>query len=78
MSDYTEYFLEGKMDSSEGEELKAALEATIAEEKLCLEQFKYQINHCIKQINIINKVISAGKGSHDLVMKKKAFEEEKT
>lgn len=78
MSDYTEYFLEGKMDSSEGEELKAALEATIAEEKLCLEQFKFQINHCIKQINIINKVISAGKGSHDLVMKKKAFEEEKT
>ena len=69
-------FLEQRMDSSDGEELKAALEATIAEEKLCLEQFKIQINHCRKQIKAIDKLLATGKASHDLTVKKKVFEEE--
>ena len=78
MGDCTEYFLERKMDSADGEELKKALERTIAEEKLCLEQFKIQINHCKKQINAINKMLASGRSTQDLVMKKKAFEDEKT
>lgn len=78
MSDNTEFFLESKMDSAEGEELKAALEKTIAEEKLCLEQFKFQINYCKKQILAINKILATGRGTHDIVIKRKAFEENQT
>ena len=78
MGDYTEYFLKSKMDSAEGEELKAALEATIAEEKLCLDQFKFQINYCKKQISSINKDLTTGRGTHDMVIKRNAFEENQT
>lgn len=78
MDDYTSFFLGQRMDSVDGEELKKALERTISEEKLCLEQFKIQISHCKNQISAINKALSSGRGSQDLVIKKKAFEEEKT
>ena len=76
MGEFLDLFLEQMMESSNGEELKAALESTIAEEKLCLEQFKIQIEHCRKQIKAIDKLMASGKTSHDLMVKKTAFEEE--
>ena len=47
-------FLEQRMDSPDGEELKAALEAIIEEEKLCLDQFELQIRICRDELAEIN------------------------
>lgn len=76
MGDFIDLFLERRMDSEDGKELKLALESKIAEEKLCLDQFKIQINHCKKQIVAINKSLANGRDSQDLMIKKKAFEED--
>lgn len=75
--DFLECFLEIKMDSSDGDELRVALEGTITEEKQCLEQFKFQIDYCQKQIDTINSRVSNGGPTHDLMVKKRAFEEQK-
>lgn len=64
------------MDSSDGEELKAALEATIAEEKLCLEQFELQIRICRDKLAEINARISSVGPTHKLMAMKRAFEEQ--
>lgn len=69
-------FLEQRMDSSEGEELKATLEATIAEEKLCLEQFELQIRICRDKLAEINARLSSVGPTHRLMAMKRAFEEQ--
>ena len=40
MKNYLDYFLEQRMNSADGEEIKGALEAISIEEKKCLELFK--------------------------------------
>lgn len=69
-------FLNYQMKSSDGDELKTALESTIIEERHCIELFKLQIKHCKEQIININKVIATRVGSADLQSKKSAFEDE--
>ena len=64
------------MDSSDGEELKEALEATIAEEKLCLEQFDLQIRICRDKLAEINARISSAGPTHKLMAMKRGFEEQ--
>lgn len=71
------FWMEIKMASAEGENLKKALDATIAEEKLCLEEFKKQINHCDQQLKVIDKLSKTRELPSDLMLKKKAFEDEK-
>lgn len=73
---FLDLFFEYHMKSSEGEELKTALENTIAEERQCIELFKFQINLCKKQIDNINKVVNVGGGSSDILNKRSAFEDE--
>ena len=46
MKKYLDFFLEQRMNSVDGEEIKGALEAVSIEEKNCLELFKVQIRHC--------------------------------
>ena len=58
MGKFLDIFLEQRMDSSDGEELKAALENTIAEEKKCLEQFELQIKICRGKIAEIDESLS--------------------
>lgn len=55
-------FLNYQMKSSDGDELKSALESTIIEERQCIELFKLQIKHCKEQIININKVIATRGG----------------
>lgn len=69
-------FLEYRLKSPDGEEIKSALDNTIADEKQCIELFKIQINHCKQQIENINKVVSARGASRDLLNKRSAFEDE--
>lgn len=64
------------MDSSDGKELKAALEATIAEEKLCLDKFELQIRICRDKLVEINARISSVGPNHKLMAMKRAFEEQ--
>lgn len=40
MKNYLDYFLEQRMNSADGEEIKGALEVISIEEKKCLELFK--------------------------------------
>ena len=76
MKNYLDIFLEHLMDSADGEEMKDALEAICEEEKKCLELFKIQIGHCQHQIALINEKIESGWHTHDLMAKKRAFEEQ--
>ena len=66
------------MNSSDGKDLKEALISTITEEKLCLEQFKNQLNFCKEQIVTINQIKTSGRFIENLEFKKKAFEEHQT
>ena len=74
---YLDLFLEQRMNSVDGEEIKSKLEAAIDEEKKCLDSFKFQIDYCQKQIASINKIFASKGCSHDLIVKKRAFEEYK-
>lgn len=78
MSEYIEAFLQCKMDSLEGDELRSSLEAVLAEEKVAIELFKIQIQHCSKQIDGINTIAARKTPTHELMAKKRAFEEHKT
>lgn len=76
MGKFLEILLEQKMESPEGDELKVALENTIAEEKKCLEQFDLQIRICRDKIaEICSKISSIGQ-THPLMTMKRAFEEQ--
>ena len=76
MNNYLDYFLEQRMNSADGEEIKGALEAISIEEKKCLELFKIQISHCQQQLALIGERITAGWHTHELMVKKRAFEEQ--
>ena len=76
MKNYLDYFLEQRMNSADGEEIKGALEAISIEEKKCLELFKIQISHCQQQLALIGERITAGWHTHELMVKKRAFEEQ--
>lgn len=73
---FLDLFLEYNLKSLEGAEIKTALDSTIAEEKQCIELFKFQIKHCKQQIENINKVVDAGGANEDLMTKRRAFEDE--
>ena len=45
MKNYLDYFLEQRMNSTDGDKIKETLEAISLEEKNCLELFKIQIKH---------------------------------
>lgn len=76
MKNYLDYFLEQRMNSADGEEIKGALEAISIEEKKCLELFKIQISHCQQQLALIGERITAGWHTHELMVKKRVFEEQ--
>ena len=76
MKNYLDYFLEQRVNSADGEEIKGALEAISIEEKKCLELFKIQISHCQQQLALIGERITAGWHTHELMVKKRAFEEQ--
>lgn len=76
MGKFLDIFLEQRMDSSDGEDLKAALEITIAEEKKCLEQFEFQIRICRDKLAEINDRISSVGPTHKLMAMKCAFGEQ--
>lgn len=76
MKNYLDYFLEQRMNSADGEEIKGALEAISIEEKKCLELFKIQISHCQQQLALIGERITEGWHTHELMVKKRAFEEQ--
>ena len=76
MKNYLDYFLEQRMNSADGEEIKGALEAISIEEKKCLELFKIQISYCQQQLALIGERITAGWHTHELMVKKRAFEEQ--
>ena len=76
MNNYLDYFLEQRMNSADGEEIKGALEAISIEEKKCLELFKIQISHCQQQLALIGERITEGWHTHELMVKKRAFEEQ--
>ena len=73
---FLDLFLEYRLKSSDGEEIKSALDSTIDEEKQCVELFKFQINHCKQQIENINKVVKVRGANSDMLNKKSAFEDE--
>lgn len=58
MNNYLDYFLEQRMNSVDGEEIKGALEAISIEEKKCLELFKIQISHSQQQLALIGERIT--------------------
>ena len=76
MGKFLDVFLEQRMDSLDGEELKSALEATITEEKLCLEQFELQIRICRDKLAEINVRISSVGPTYKLMAMKRGFEEQ--
>ena len=78
MKNYLDFFLEQRMHSADGAEIKDALEAIIDEEKKCIELFKIQIRHCQQQIALIDEKIAAGWHTRDLIAKKRAFEEQES
>ena len=47
MGKFIDLFLEWRINTSDGDELRNALEATIEEEKRCLELFKIQMEECM-------------------------------
>ena len=67
MNNYLDYFLEQRMNSVDGEEIKGALEAVSIEEKNCLELFKVQIRHCQQQLALIGERIAVGWHTHELM-----------
>ena len=73
---FLDIFLEYQMKSSEGEEMKSALNSTIAEEEQCIELFKFQITHCKQQIDNIDNVIAVRGANTDLLNKRSTFEDE--
>lgn len=76
MGKYLDMYLEQRMNSSEGEEIKGALESTIAEEKKCLGQFELQIRICREKLSEINDRVSSVGPTHTLMTMKRAFEEQ--
>ena len=76
MKNYLDYFLEQRMNSVDGEEIKGTLEAISIDEKMCLDQFKNMIEHCLQQIALIDERIAKGWHTHNLMVKKRAFEEQ--
>lgn len=76
MGKFLEILLEQKLESPEGDELKAALECTIAEEKKCIEQFEFQIKICRDKLAVICSKISSIGPTHSLMTMKRAFEEQ--
>ncbi len=73
---FFEGYLDALMDSAEGRKLRKALEATCADEKLGLEEFKKMISHCQNQLDIIQNSISAEGPTKEILSRKRAFEEE--
>ena len=73
---FLEVYLGELMDSSAGNELRKALEATSADERLGLEEFKKKISHCQNQLIIIQNIISAKGPTKEIMSRKRAFEEE--
>ncbi len=77
MGKFLAYYLEQHFDSSEGDELRLALESTIEDEKKCLELFKFQIEECNSQLTKIEQRIAEGWHTHRLMKMKRAYEEHK-
>lgn len=75
---FQEVYLRELMDSSAGNELREALEATSADERRGLEEFKKMISHCQNQLAIIQSSISAKGPTKEIMCRKRAFEEEQT
>lgn len=73
---FLEVYLRELMDSSAGNELRETLEATFADERLGLEEFKKMISHCQNQLDIIQNSISANGPTKGIMCMKRAFEEE--
>lgn len=71
-----DYYLEQRMNSTDGDKIKETLEAISLEEKNCLELFKIQIRHCQQQLALIGERIAAGWHTHELMTQKRAFEEQ--
>ena len=45
-----DYYLEKRMNSTDGDKIKETLEAISLEEKNCLELFKIQINWLVREL----------------------------
>ena len=73
---YFEVHLRELMNSPEGSKLKKALEATSADEKLGLEEFKRMISHCQDQLYLIQNSIATKGPTKEIMSKKRAFEDE--
>ena len=71
-----DYYLEQRMNSTDVDMIKDTLEAISLEEKKCLELFKIQIRHCQQQLALIGERIAAGWHTHELMIQKRAFEEQ--
>ena len=76
MGKYLDLFLEQRMDSSDGAELKNVLESTIEDEKKCLDQCELQITICRNKIAEIDGYISKNGQTHIMMQRKRAFEEQ--
>ena len=63
-----DYYLEQRMNSTDGDMIKETLEAISLEEKKCLELFKIQIRHCQQQLALIGERIAAGWHTHELMI----------
>lgn len=73
---YVDVFLQRKMESQEGDYLRSALAMAINEEEKALELFKIQIKHCRENIKTIDDRVAANNPTHDLMAKRRAFEEQ--
>lgn len=73
---FLEVYLGELMDSSAGKELSETLQTTSADERLGLEEFKKMISHCQNQLSIIQNSISANGPTKEIMLRKRAFEEE--
>ena len=71
-----DYYIEQRMNSTDGDKIKETLEAISLEEKNCLELFKIQIRHCQQQLALIGERIADGWHTHELMTQKRAFEEQ--
>ena len=76
MGQYLDLFLEKRMDSADGVELKEALESTIEDGKRCLEQLELQIRICRGKIAEIDERVAKSGQTHTLMQMKRAFEEQ--
>lgn len=76
MGQNLDLFLERRMDSADGVELKEALESTIEDGKRCLEQFELQIRICRGKIAEIDERVAKSGQTHTLMQMKRAFEEQ--